>query len=94
MSVVRVILVGLGARSRIWQRVLDEDPHTEIVGLVEANPAALAAAMQDRAGIVGGVTVGVAAIVGAMAWVSRNPPLGNRRKRAAETGESNDRTSV
>ena len=46
------------------------------------------------AGIVGGVTVGVAAIVGAMAWVSRNPPLGNRRKRAAETGESNDRTSV
>lgn len=26
------------------------------------------------AGIVGGVTVGVAAIVGAMAWVTRNPP--------------------
>ncbi|WP_308115155.1 MULTISPECIES: DUF3153 domain-containing protein [unclassified Rhodococcus (in: high G+C Gram-positive bacteria)] len=28
------------------------------------------------AGIVGGVTVGVAAIVAAMAWVTRNPPVG------------------
>ncbi|MFC8181171.1 LppM family (lipo)protein [Rhodococcus sp. NPDC057297] len=27
------------------------------------------------AGIVGGVTVGIAAIVGAMAWVTRNPPV-------------------
>ncbi|MCZ4275569.1 MAG: LppM family (lipo)protein [Rhodococcus sp. (in: high G+C Gram-positive bacteria)] len=30
------------------------------------------------AGIVGGVTIGVAAIVGAMAWVNRNPPVRRR----------------
>ena len=46
------------------------------------------------AGIVGGVTVGVAAIVGAMAWVSRNPPLANRRPRRPGTDDSTDRTSV
>lgn len=38
------------------------------------------------AGIVGGVTVGVAAVIGAMAWVSRNPPVRPRRP--------DDRTSV
>ncbi len=36
------------------------------------------------AGIVGGVTIGVAAIVGAMAWVTRNPPI--RRRGSASTG--------
>lgn len=46
------------------------------------------------AGIVGGVTVGVAAIVGAMAWVSRNPPLRGRGSRGTESGNSTDRTSV
>ncbi|MFY2788316.1 DUF3153 domain-containing protein [Rhodococcus sp. KRD162] len=46
------------------------------------------------AGIVGGVTVGVAAIVGAMAWVSRNPPLANRRPRRPGADDSTDRTSV
>ncbi|MGV8872746.1 MAG: LppM family (lipo)protein [Rhodococcus sp. (in: high G+C Gram-positive bacteria)] len=46
------------------------------------------------AGIVGGVTVGVAAIVGAMAWVSRNPPLRNRRARRPDAANSTDRTSV
>ncbi len=36
------------------------------------------------AGIVGGVTIGIAAIVGAMAWVNRNPPL--RRRNAGSDG--------
>ena len=57
MSVVRVILVGLGARSRIWRRVLDENPRTRIVGIVETNSATLAAAMEGRPGIVGGATL-------------------------------------
>ncbi|MDJ0393075.1 DUF3153 domain-containing protein [Rhodococcus sp. G-MC3] len=40
------------------------------------------------AGIVGGVTVGVAAIIGAMAWVGRNPPI--RRRERAVTSVGND----
>ncbi len=46
------------------------------------------------AGIVGGVTVGVAAIIGAMAWVSRNPPLRSRQPRGPEADSPTDRTSV
>ncbi|KQU57469.1 hypothetical protein ASG84_17250 [Rhodococcus sp. Leaf278] len=46
------------------------------------------------AGIVGGVTVGVAAIIGAMAWVSRNPPLRTRQPRGPEADSPTDRTSV
>nr|WP_296771885.1 DUF3153 domain-containing protein [Rhodococcus sp. (in: high G+C Gram-positive bacteria)] len=38
------------------------------------------------AGIVGGVTVGVAAIVGAMAWVARNPPVRRRDRSSAGVG--------
>lgn len=38
------------------------------------------------AGIVGGVTVGVAAIVGAMAWVTRNPPVRRRESTTAGAG--------
>ena len=88
MSVVRVILVGLGARSRIWQRVLDEDPRTEIVGLVEANPAALAAAMQDRAGIVGGASIAeVAGRVDADAVILVTPP-NNRDAQIAQACEA------
>ena len=88
MSVVRVILVGLGARSRIWQRVLDEDPRTETVGLVEANPAALAAAMQDRAGIVGGASIAeVAGRVDADAVILVTPP-NNRDAQIAQACEA------
>lgn len=78
MSVVRVILVGLGARSRIWRRVLDENPRTRIVGMVESNSATLAAAMEGRPGTVGGVTLAdVAGKVAADAVILVTPP-GNR----------------
>lgn len=42
------------------------------------------------AGIVGGVTIGVAAIVGAMAWVTRNPPVRRRNSATSETVPSRD----
>lgn len=44
------------------------------------------------AGIVGGVTVGVAAIVGAMAWVSRNPPLRGKGSSGGQGGPAADRS--
>ena len=78
MSVVRVILVGLGARSRIWRRVLDENPRTRIVAVVETNSATLAAAMEGWPGIVGGATIAdVAGRVAADAVILVTPP-GNR----------------
>lgn len=38
------------------------------------------------AGIVGGVTIGVAAIIGAMAWVNRNPPIRRRDDAVSRRG--------
>jgi len=77
MSAVRVILVGLGARSRIWRQVLDANPRARIVGLVETNPAALAAALVDRPGIVGGASIAeVAGQVAADAVILVTPPAG------------------
>lgn len=41
MTMLRVIVVGLGARSRTWMRVLTEAPATLVVGLVDPDPEAL-----------------------------------------------------
>ena len=38
MTPLRFILVGLGARSRIWRRVLEENSDYRLVGLVETDP--------------------------------------------------------
>ena len=84
MRAVRVILVGLGARSRIWRQVLDADPRTKIVGLVERDPATLAAAETDRAGVAGGTSIAeVAARVQADAVILVTPPA-NRDGQIAE----------
>ncbi len=47
MTPLRFILVGLGARSRIWQRVLADHPACRLVGLVETDPGRLARAAAD-----------------------------------------------
>ena len=54
MTALRIILVGLGARSRVWRRVLGSDPRARIVGVVDQNPAALEAALAEHAGAAGG----------------------------------------
>lgn len=74
---LRVILVGLGARSRIWRRVLDEDGAAQIVGMVEPDALRRAAAAEGRAGIVIGATLAeVAAQVQADAVILITPPAG------------------
>ena len=45
MTKVRVILVGLGARARIWRRVVSAHPACRIVGLVDTRSEAVAAAL-------------------------------------------------
>lgn len=54
MSPLRFVLVGLGARSRVWRRVLGEHPECRVVGFVETDPARLAAALAEVPGAVGG----------------------------------------
>jgi predicted dehydrogenase len=72
---VRVILVGLGARSRIWRTVLDADPRVRIVGMADRNPQALADAA--RPGVVTGESLAqVTAQVAADAVILITPPAG------------------
>ena len=46
MTPLRFILVGMGARSRIWRRVLEEHPDCLLVGLVETDPDRLVVSIQ------------------------------------------------
>lgn len=86
MSEIRVILVGLGARSRVWREVLDADPRARIVGLVETDPARLAAALAERPGVVGaGSLAEVASAATADAAILVTPPAG-RDVQVAEAG--------
>jgi predicted dehydrogenase len=45
MTALRLLLVGLGARSRIWRQVIAADPRARLVGVLDADP--------DRAAAVG-----------------------------------------
>lgn len=75
MTGLRVIIVGLGARSRIWRQVIDADPRATIAGLVDANPATVAAAA--RPGIPSGTSLAeVAARADADAVILVTPPAG------------------
>lgn len=87
MTPLRVILVGLGARSRIWRQVIDADPRAQIAGLVDTNPEALAAAA--RPGVVTGTSLAeVAAQADAQAVVLITPP-GNREDQIAQAIAAN-----
>ncbi|MBM3611388.1 MAG: Gfo/Idh/MocA family oxidoreductase [Alphaproteobacteria bacterium] len=84
MTALRIILVGLGARSRVWRRVLGDDRAARIVGLVDTNRAAVDAACADLPGAVGGSTLeDVAAAVQADAVILITPPAGRDGQIAA-----------
>ncbi len=84
MTPIRVILVGLGARSRVWRRVLGDDPSARIVGLVDRNPDALAAARISYPDAVADTALDrVAAQVDADAVILVTPPAGRDEQIAA-----------
>lgn len=84
MSELRVIVVGLGARSRIWLRVLGENPSTRVVGLVDVDAGRLSAAQDACPDCVAGTTLAeVAAQTAADAVLLATPPA-NRRDQIAE----------
>lgn len=57
MTPLRFILVGLGARSRIWRQVIAEHPECTLVGVVETDPERLAAIVAEEAELVEGQTL-------------------------------------
>jgi predicted dehydrogenase len=84
VSAVRVILVGLGARSRVWRRVLAADPAARIVGLVDADRTVLAAAMAEHPGVAGASSLAEAAAEAeADAVILITPPAGREDQIAA-----------
>lgn len=84
MSDVRVILVGLGARARIWRRVIAARPDCRVVGLVDTRPAVVAAAVAETPGAAGGATLAeVTALVAADAVILSTPPGGRDDQIAA-----------
>ena len=84
MKDVRVILVGLGARARIWRRVLTANPACRIVGLVDTNAEAVAAALAETPDAVGGSTLAeVASMTAADAVILSTPPGGRADQIAA-----------
>ena len=84
MSEVRVILVGLGARSHVWRRVIAQSPRARLVGLVDSDAAQLAAACDAHPGCRGGATLAeVADAVAADAAILVTPPA-NRDRQIAE----------
>ena len=89
MNPLRFILVGLGARSRIWRRVLEEHPGCLLVGLADPDPDRLAAGLAVLSGATGGRTLSeVAAQVDADVALLCTPPAGREEqvRSACEAG--------
>ncbi len=81
---VRVVLVGLGARARIWRRVVEEHPDCRLVGLVETDRERLAEVMAEIPGAFGGSTLeDVIARVDADVALLCTPPAGRHAQVAA-----------
>ena len=84
MTPLRFILVGMGARSRVWRRVLKERPDCRLVGLVETDPVRLAEAVAETPGAVKGFSLDeVAAGVEADVVLLCTPPGGRHSQVAA-----------
>ena len=80
---VRFVLVGVGARSRVWRRILAERPDCRLVGLVDSHKERLAVALDESPGVLGGATLEeVASRIEADAALLCTPP-GDRHAQVA-----------
>ena len=88
MTQLRFILVGMGARSRVWRRVIQAHPACRIVGLAESDPGRREAASSDLRGVATGSTLEeVGAEVDADVALLCTPPAG-RHKQVATACEA------
>lgn len=78
MTVLPVILAGLGVRGRHWAEVLTRSPRAEIAAYVDPNPAALerAAAEYGQRPAFATLDAALAAVPDVGALVLANPPVG------------------
>lgn len=84
MTPLRFVLVGLGARSHIWRRMINEHPDCELVGLVETDPHRLASVLAETPHAVAGDTLAdVASRVDADVALLCTPPGGRHDQIAA-----------
>lgn len=81
--ILRLLLVGLGARSRVWARVIAADPRARIVGVADID-AARAAAMGAEMGVPHATDLAtLAGLVEADAVILVTPPFGRADQIAA-----------
>lgn len=84
MTPLRFILVGLGARSHVWRRVIAEHPDCALVGVVETDAVRLAEVIDAYEGVAGGASLyDVTARVDADVALLCTPPGGRHGQIAA-----------
>ena len=83
MTPLRLILVGLGARSRTWQRVIADNPNTVIVAACDPDPATRAKAAEAWPGLPIGATIDDVIGTAADAVLLATPPGGREAQIAA-----------
>jgi predicted dehydrogenase len=80
---LRLLLVGLGARSRIWARVIAADPRARLVGVADIDPAR-AAAVGAELGLPHATDLAtLSGLVEADAVILATPPFGRTDQIAA-----------
>jgi predicted dehydrogenase len=80
---LRLLMVGLGARSRVWRQVIEADPRARLVGVADADPAR-AAAVGAEPGLPHATDLAaLAAQVEADAVILVTPPFGRAPQIAA-----------
>lgn len=83
MSVLRLLLVGLGARSRVWRQVIAADPRARLVGVADSD-AARAAALGAELGLPQASDLAtLSGLVEADAVILATPPFGRAEQIAA-----------
>jgi predicted dehydrogenase len=84
---LRVILVGLGARARIWAKVVGAHRGCRLVGVVDTRADAVAAALERTPDVVGGQSLAeVRALTDADVVILATPPSGREDQIAAACG--------
>lgn len=76
MTPLRLIVVGLGARSLTWRQVIAANPDVEIVALCDPDPSARARAAEAHPGLPIGATLADVAGTAADAVLLATPPGG------------------
>ena len=83
MTPLRLIVVGLGARSLTWRQVIAADRQVEIVALCDPDPAARARAAEAHPGLTVAASLAEVAGTAADAVLLATPPAGRAAQIAA-----------